>query len=204
MFSDGISRQNCSLLTAVSDEKESLNDNTRITIRGIRNLGNTCYFNAILQALAASRSFQVYLDELVTRASSRIPAVSTALQSCMEGSRRSADVNVGLWILFCLELRPVDGEFPKPLIPSELNMQLALRIGNFGKRKQQVLNAQIAFRCALIAIRRTPKKFYIFYWVLYKESKRPNCTRTVVCEILHRSYVEVHWRVLESFLHCPT
>nr|CCA24151.1 ubiquitinspecific protease putative [Albugo laibachii Nc14] len=119
MFNVGSNRQHISRLTRISDEKESLNDNTHITLRGIQNLGNTCYFNAILQALAASRSFQMYLDELVTSAPCRLPAVTTALKRCMQ------------------ELQPGNENTPKPLIPSELNQQLALRIGNFGRRKQQ-------------------------------------------------------------------
>ncbi|EQC38899.1 hypothetical protein SDRG_03857 [Saprolegnia diclina VS20] len=35
-----------------------------LSVAGLRNLGNTCYFNAVLQALASSKRFVAHLDEI--------------------------------------------------------------------------------------------------------------------------------------------
>lgn len=61
----------------------------RYVVPGIQNLGNTCFFNAILQALASLGSFQEYLDEVVRQSrlrahACRIPFTG-ALRDCIDG-----------------------------------------------------------------------------------------------------------------------
>jgi hypothetical protein len=68
-----------------------LDATTRVSVPGIQNLGNTCFFNAILQALASVSSFQEYLQEIErsARATSHDIPFTRALRDCLEGSSSS-------------------------------------------------------------------------------------------------------------------
>lgn len=68
-----------------------LDATTRVSVPGIQNLGNTCFFNAILQALASVSSFQEYLQEIErsARATSHDIPFTRALRDCLEGPSSS-------------------------------------------------------------------------------------------------------------------
>jgi ubiquitin C-terminal hydrolase len=53
-------------------------------VPGIQNLGNTCFFNAILQALASLRSYNEYLSQIVGIAQNKLP-FTEALKDCLDG-----------------------------------------------------------------------------------------------------------------------
>lgn len=69
-------------------EQQQADAQGRWTVPGLQNLGNTCFFNAILQALASVRCFQDFLNEVVRQAGPRnaraIPFTS-ALRDCLHG-----------------------------------------------------------------------------------------------------------------------
>lgn len=67
-----------------------LDASARLCVPGIQNLGNTCFFNAILQALASVGSFQEYLQEIErgSRATGHDIPFTRALRDCLEGTGR--------------------------------------------------------------------------------------------------------------------
>lgn len=93
-----LKKQALTTAAAVEAAGESADEYQRYIVPGIQNLGNTCFFNAILQALASVSSFQEYLDEIVRQSKAkgqvrRIPFAS-ALHDCIDGASRACSVPV--------------------------------------------------------------------------------------------------------------
>ncbi|KAF0714222.1 Aste57867_3937 [Aphanomyces stellatus] len=58
-------------------------DDQHPSVPGLRNLGNTCYFNAVLQALAASQHFQTYVSTLLLTGETAARPFTEALHDCL-------------------------------------------------------------------------------------------------------------------------
>lgn len=75
-----------------------LDASSRVGVPGIQNLGNTCFFNAILQALAAVASFQEFLQEIerAARATGHDIPFTRALRDCLQGAAVNEKLLLGL------------------------------------------------------------------------------------------------------------
>ncbi|ETV95380.1 hypothetical protein H310_11262 [Aphanomyces invadans] len=94
---------------------------TDVSVPGLRNLGNSCYFNAVLQALAASGCFQEYLTGLVEAgdvASEQRPFTSV-LQQCLA------------------DLSPQRRAYISSVVPRDLNSMLSEDTSMFRGMHQQ-------------------------------------------------------------------
>lgn len=99
-----------------------LDATSRVAVPGIQNLGNTCFFNAILQSLASVASFQEYLQEIErsARATSHDIPFTRALRDCLEA------------------LAPREQKEPRaPIVPRTLNAELVHKLSTFRGNKQQ-------------------------------------------------------------------
>ncbi|DBA00984.1 TPA: hypothetical protein N0F65_006245 [Lagenidium giganteum] len=107
----------------------------RCVVPGIQNLGNTCFFNAILHALASGSSFGEYLDHVVEQARSKGRAIpfTKALKDCID------------------ELAPVAAQTYCPaIVPRTLNMELCKKLTAFRGNKQQDSQELLQFLINLV------------------------------------------------------
>ncbi|CAH0478620.1 unnamed protein product [Peronospora belbahrii] len=107
----------------------------RLMVPGLQNLGNTCFFNAILQALASLPSVHEYLQEIEQRArvTRRHIAFTGALRDCLEA------------------LTPrEEHESCKVVAPRVLNAELTSKLRAFRGNKQQDSQELLQFLFKLV------------------------------------------------------
>ncbi|KAH9094520.1 hypothetical protein LEN26_018263 [Aphanomyces euteiches] len=90
-----------------------------LSVPGLRNLGNTCFFNAVLQALATSQHFQEYVSALVASDEGSNRPFSAALHACLD------------------ELLPKPKSRIASVVPRDLNLILSEDASMFRGMRQQ-------------------------------------------------------------------
>lgn len=106
-----------------------------VKVPGIQNLGNTCFFNAILQALAAVDSFREYLEQVIAQSALRGQSepFTRALAQCIS------------------DLAPVSATATSATVmPRDLNQELVSKLSRFRGNKQQDAQELLQFLINLI------------------------------------------------------